>query len=166
MNRKGTGDEIRALFRTLRERIPGLVLRTSLIAGLPGEGEAEFEELCAFLREARIERVGVFPFSPEEGTPAAKMAHVDEEEAQRRADLILQLQAPIMDDFCQSFVGRTIRVLVTDYDEEEQCWVGRSYADSPDIDGEVRFDGACREGDMVTVRVTAAEDGVLYGEEE
>ena len=166
MNRKGTGDEIRALFRTLRERIPGLVLRTSLIAGLPGEGEAEFEELCAFLREARIERVGVFPFSPEEGTPAAKMAHVDEEEARRRADLILQLQAPIMDDFCQSFVGRTIRVLVTDYDEEEQCWVGRSYADSPDIDGEVRFDGACREGDMVTVRVTAAEDGVLYGEEE
>ena len=166
MNRKGTGDEIRQLFRTLRERIPGLVLRTSLIAGLPGEGEAEFEELCAFLREARIQRVGVFPFSPEEGTPAASMPHVDEEEARRRADLILQLQAPIMDEFCQSFVDRTIEVLVTDYDEEEQCWVGRSYADSPDIDGEVRFDGACREGDMVRVRITAAEDGVLFGEEE
>ena len=166
MNRKGTGDEIRQLFRTLRERIPGLVLRTSLIAGLPGEGEAEFEELCAFLRETRIQRVGVFPFSPEEGTPAASMPHVDEEEARRRADLILQLQAPIMDEFCQSFVDRTIEVLVTDYDEEEQCWVGRSYADSPDIDGEVRFDGACREGDMVRVRITAAEDGVLFGEEE
>ena len=89
MNRKGSGDEIRALFRTLRERIPGLVLRTSLIAGLPGEGEAEFEELCSFLREARIERAGVFPFSPEEGTPAENMAHVDSEEARRRADLIL-----------------------------------------------------------------------------
>ncbi len=165
MNRKGTGDEIRALFKTLRERIPGLVLRTSLIAGLPGEGEAEFEELCAFLREARIERVGVFPFSPEEGTPAAKMSHVDEEEAQRRADLILELQAPIMDAFCQSFVGRVIPVLVTDYDEEEQCWIGRSYADSPDIDGEVHFDGASREGDMALVRITAAEDGILYGEE-
>ncbi len=165
MNRKGTGDEIRALFKTLRERIPGLVLRTSLIAGLPGEGEAEFEELCAFLREARIERVGVFPFSPEEGTPAAKMSHVDEEEAQRRADLILELQAPIMDAFCQSFVGKTIPVLVTDYDEEEQCWIGRSYADSPDIDGEVHFDGASREGDMALVRITAAEDGILYGEE-
>ena len=165
MNRKGTGDEIRALFKTLRERIPGLVLRTSLIAGLPGEGEAEFEELCAFLREARIERVGVFPFSPEEGTPAAKLSHVDEEEAQRRADLILELQAPIMDAFCQSFVGRTIPVLVTDYDEEEQCWIGRSYADSPDIDGEVHFDGASREGDMALVRITAAEDGILYGEE-
>ena len=165
MNRRGTGDEIRALFKTLRERIPGLVLRTSLIAGLPGEGPEEFEELCSFLREARIERVGVFPFSPEEGTPAAKMEHADEEEAQRRADLILQLQAPIMDAFCQRFVGQTIEVLVTDYDEEEQCWVGRSYADSPDIDGEVRFDGVCREGDMVSVTITEAEDGIMYGEE-
>ena len=110
--------------------------------------------------------MGVFPFSPEEGTPAAKMEHVDEEEARRRADLILELQAPIMDEFCQSFVGKTIDVLVTDYDEDEQCWIGRSYADSPDIDGEVRFDGACREGDMVHVRITAAEDGILYGEED
>ena len=165
MNRRGTGDEIRALFQTLRERIPGLVLRTSLIAGLPGEGPQEFEELCQFLREARIERVGVFPFSPEEGTPAAKMEHVDEEEARRRADLILELQAPIMDAFCQRFVGKTIEVLVTDYDEEELCWVGRSYADSPEIDGEVRFDGVCREGDMVPVTITQAEDGILYGEE-
>ena len=166
MNRRGTGDEIRALFKTLRERIPGLVLRTSLIAGLPGEGEEEFEELCAFLREAKIERVGVFPFSPEEGTPAAKMERPDQEIAERRAEQILALQAPIMDDFCASFVGQTLRVLVTDYDEDEQCWVGRSYADSPEIDGEVRFEGACREGDMVSVRITAADDGILYGEEE
>ena len=111
MNRRGTGEDIRVLFKKLRERIPGLVIRTSLIAGLPGEGEAEFEELCEFLKEARIERVGVFPFSPEEGTPAAKMEHVDEEEAQRRADLIMELQAPIMDEFCQGFCGKTIRVL-------------------------------------------------------
>ena len=157
--------EIRALFKTLRERIPGLVLRTSLIAGLPGEGEEEFEELCAFLREAKIERVGVFPFSPEEGTPAAKMPHVDEAEAQRRADLIMQLQAPIMDAFCRSFEGRTIDVLVTDYDEDEQRWVGRSYADSPEIDGEVHFDGDAREGQLVSVQILAAEDGILYGKE-
>ena len=165
MNRRGTGDEIRALFAELRLRIPGLVLRTSLIAGLPGEGAAEFEELCAFLKEARIERVGVFPFSPEEGTPAAKMPHVDAEEAQRRADLILQLQAPIMDDFCQSFVGKSLRVLAEGYDEEARLWYGRCYADSPDIDGQVFFDGACREGDMIDVRITSAEDGILYGEE-
>ena len=165
MNRKGTGAEIRALFRTLRERIPGLVLRTSLIAGLPGEGEQEFEELCAFLREARIERAGVFPFSPEEGTPAAKMPHVDEETARRRAEWILELQQPIMDDFCQRFVGQTLRVLVDRYDEDERCWIGRSYADSPDIDGEVHFEGFAREGEFSEVRITGAEAGILYGEE-
>ena len=165
MNRRGTGDEIRALFQTLRERIPGLVLRTSLIAGLPGEGEAEFEELCEFLKEARIERVGVFPFSPEEGTPAAKMAHVDAEEAERRAALLMELQAPMMDDFCQSLVGRTLRVLVEGYDEESRQWFGRCYADSPDIDGAVYFEGTAREGEFAEVAITAAEDGYLYGEE-
>ena len=165
MNRKGTGDEIRALFRTLRERIPGLGLRTSLIAGLPGEGEAEFEELCDFLKEARIERVGVFPFSPEEGTPAAAMEHVDEETAQRRAELLMELQAPIMDAFLEGFVGKTLTVLYLYRDEESGLCVGRSYADSPDIDGLVFFEGSCAEGDMVPVRITAAEDGLLYGEE-
>mgnify|MGYP004570759025 FL=1 len=165
MNRRGTGGEIRTLFRKLRERIPGVVLRTSLIAGLPGEGEAEFEELCGFLKEARIERVGVFPFSPEDGTPAAAMEHVDFEEAQRRAELIMELQAPIMDDFCNSFIGKTIKVLYEYYDEENGWHVGRSYADSPDIDGQVLFSGDCEEGDMVDVLITSAEDGLLYGEE-
>ncbi len=163
MNRRGTGDEIRALFKTLRERVPGLVLRTSLIAGLPGEGEAEFEELCAFLREAKIERVGVFPFSPEEGTPAAKMEHVDFEEAQRRADLIMELQAPIMDEFCASFIGKTLDVLCEGYDEESGQWYGRSYADSPEIDGQVFFEGEGREGELVPVLIDSAEDGLLYG---
>ena len=163
MNRRGTGSEIRALFKKLRERIPGLVLRTSLIAGLPGEGEAEFEELCAFLKEARIERVGVFPFSPEEGTPAAEMEHVDEEEAKRRADLILALQQPIMDEFLQGFVGKTLRVLYEYDDEETGLHVGRSYADSPDIDGLVFFTGGCEEGEMLDVVIDETEDGFLYG---
>ena len=166
MNRRGTGGEIRVLFKTLRKRIPGLVLRTSLIAGLPGEGEAEFEELCEFLREARIERVGVFPFSPEEGTPAAKMPHVDAEEAQRRADIILELQAPIMDEFCAGFVGRTLRVLCEGVDDETGLNTGRSYADSPDIDGQVLFSGSAAEGEMVNVLIQSAEDGILFGEVE
>ena len=166
MNRRGTGGEIRALFKTLRERIPGLVLRTSLIAGLPGEGEAEFEELCEFLREARIERAGVFLFSPEEGTPAAKMPHVDAEEAQRRADIILELQAPIMDEFCAGFVGRTLRVLCEGVDDETGLNTGRSYADSPDIDGQVLFSGSAAEGEMVNVLIQSAEDGILFGEVE
>lgn len=165
MNRRGDGDEIRALFKTLRERIPDLVLRTSLIAGLPGEGEAEFEELCEYLREARIERVGVFPFSPEEGTPAAEMEHVDYDEAQRRADIILQLQAPIMDDFCAVFVGKTIRVLCEGVDSESGLLYGRSYADSPDIDGQVMFSGSAAEGDMTNVYIESTEDGVLFGKE-
>jgi ribosomal protein S12 methylthiotransferase len=166
MNRHTSGDEIRALFKKLRERIPGLVLRTSLIAGLPGEGEAEFEELCEFLREARIERAGVFPFSPEEGTPAAKMEHVDEDEARRRADIIMDLQAGIMDDFCASMTGRTIPVLCERFDEEQGLNVGRGYMDSPDIDGLVFFSGRCAPGDIVNVRITGADDGNLLGEEE
>lgn len=164
MNRKGTGAEIRALIKKLRERIPGLVLRTSLIAGLPGEGEEEFEELCEFLREARIERAGVFPFSPEEGTPAAEMEHVDSDTAARRAELVMQLQAGIMDEFCEGFVGRTLRVLYEYTDKDSGFKVGRSYADSPEIDGAVLFKGECMEGDMVDVLIRGCEDGLLMGE--
>ena len=165
MHRRGTGAEIRALFKTLRQRIPGLVLRTSLITGLPGEGEAEFEELCEFLKEARIERAGVFPFSPEEGTLAAKMDYPDAAVAQKRAELVMELQARIMDDFCESFVGRTLRVLCQSYDEESGLLVGRSYADSPDIDGLVWFEGSCAEGEMTDVLIEQTEDGFWYGRE-
>ena len=166
MNRRGTGDDIRKLFKELRERIPGVVLRTSLISGLPGEGYAEFEELCSFLRDAKIERAGVFPFSPEEGTPAAKMPHVDAEEAQRRADLIMEIQAGVMDEFNASLIGKALEVLCLDYDEDSQMWVGRSCYDSPDIDGLVFFDGDGGEGNIVYVNITAvADDGNLIGEE-
>ena len=166
MNRRGTGDDIRKLFKELRERIPGVVLRTSLISGLPGEGDAEFEELCSFLREAKIERAGVFPFSPEEGTPAAKMPHVDAEEAQRRADLIMEIQAGVMDEFNASLIGKALEVLCLDYDVDSQMWVGRSCYDSPDIDGLVFFDGDGGEGNIVYVNITAvADDGNLIGEE-
>lgn len=166
MNRHGTGEDIRRLFAELRRRIPGLVLRTSIIAGLPGEGEAEFGELCEFLRGAKIERAGVFPFSPEEGTKAAKMPHVDFETAQRRAELIMQLQSEIMEDFCRSQVGKTLQVLCEGYDEEQKMFFGRSYADSPDIDGLVFFDGAGCEGNIVNVKITATTDECfLIGEE-
>lgn len=165
MNRKGTGEEIRALLKKLRQKIPGLVLRTSLITGLPGEGEAEFEELCEFLKETRIERAGVFPFSPEEGTPAAQMEHCDAETAAWRAELVMQLQADIMDDFCAGFIGKKLKVLYEYTDEESGYKVGRSYADSPDIDGLVLFDGECTEGDMVDVLIRDTEDGLLIGEQ-
>ena len=165
MNRRGTGAEIRALFQKLRQKIPGLVLRTSLITGLPGEGEAEFEELCDFLREARIERAGVFPYSPEEGTPAALMSNrPDEEVAQRRTELIMELQAEIMDDYNDNRVGETLLVLCEGYDENAACRYGRTYADSPDIDGKVFFDGKAQYGDFVNVLITGVMDGDLIGE--
>lgn len=164
MNRRGTGGEIRALLKTLRERIPGVVLRTSLITGLPGEGEAEFEELCEFLREARIERVGVFPFSPEEGTPAEKMPdRVDAEEAQRRAELIMDFQQGIMEDFYASRIGKTLPVLCTDIDGAYR--VGRSEADSPEIDGVVYFEGEALPGEIVPVHITGLMDGEPSGEQ-
>ena len=164
MNRRGSGEMIRALFAKLRREIPGLVLRTSLITGLPGEGEAEYEELCAFLHEARIERAGVFPYSPEEGTPAAEMPdRADPETAQVRAEHIMELQALVMDDWNAAQVGRTMRVLCTGSDGA--FLTGRSYADSPDIDGTVYFEGDCLPGCFADVRITGVMDGELTGEQ-
>ena len=163
MNRRGSGEEIRALFQTLRQRIPGLVLRTSLITGLPGEGEAEYEELCDFLREARIQRVGVFPYSPEEGTPAAAMPdRVDEDTARRRAELIMELQARIMDEDSSQRVGQTLRVLCTGTDGA--YLTGRSFAESPDVDGTIYFEGDCNVGEFAQVKITGLMDGELVGE--
>ena len=116
MNRRGTGEDLRVLFSKLRSKIPGLVIRTSIITGLPGEGEAEFEELCAFLRDQKLERVGAFAFSPEEGTAAAEMDYPDTEIAERRAELVEMLQSGIMDAYNASMQGKTVEVLVDGYD--------------------------------------------------
>ena len=163
MNRRGNGEEIRQLFHKLRNEIPGLVLRTSLITGLPGEEEAEFQELCDFLKEARIERVGVFPFSPEEGTPAAKMDHPDLVTAEIRAEQVMAIQDPILNRFAESFIGKTIPVLYEETDPETGFSIGRSYADSPEIDSFVSFTGVCYPGEMPDVLIESAENGILYG---
>jgi ribosomal protein S12 methylthiotransferase len=169
MNRRGTGDEIRKLFRTLRERIPGVVLRTTVITGLPGEGEAEFERLCEFLKETKIERAGVFVYSPEEGTPAAGMTGaVHFEFAEHRAALVADLQSRIMEEYNESRVGGVIDVLAESYDKWGECWVGRSYAEAPDVDGKIFFTvgdgGSVSAGDIVSVRLTDTMDGDLVGE--
>ena len=166
MNRRDTKAELLDLFATLRARIPGLVLRTSLITGLPGEGEAELEELCDFLRQTRIERAGVFPFSPEEGTRAAQMDHVDMEEARRRAELVVDVQSDIIDDYNDSLLGEEREVLCEGFDGQAQMFYGRSYAESPDIDGRIWFtaDGEVEAGTFVTVRLTGTMDGELTGE--
>ena len=165
MNRRGNKEYLDKLLPHLRERIPGLVLRTSLITGLPGEGEEEFTELCEFLKKHRMERVGCFAFSPEEGTPAAKMDYPDREVAERRAEIIGELQSRIMDDYNESLVGKTVEVLVEGYDRLAECQFGRTYADSPEIDGMVFFDGAhrYRPGQFVNVVIEDTMDGNLIG---
>jgi ribosomal protein S12 methylthiotransferase len=166
MNRRGTAKQIQALFSKLRERIPGLVLRTSLITGLPGEGEAEFEELCRFLREAKIERAGVFAYSPEEGTPAEGMQdRPAKEEAEHRAELVADIQSSVMDAFNLKRIGQTLKILCEGYDRLAECYYGRSEADSPDVDGKIFFTGeGIVPGEFMSVHITDVLDGDLLGE--
>ena len=165
MNRRGDGEFLRSLFAKLRSRIPGLVIRTSIITGLPGEGEEEFAELCQFLRELRLERVGAFAFSPEEGTPAAQMEYPDAEVAQKRAEIVEMIQSGIMDDYNASMLGKTMEILVDGYDEEMEQFFGRTYADSPEIDGKVWIasEEPLQEGQFVTVKIDGCVDGDLSG---
>ena len=168
MRRRDTKASLTAVLRKLRERIPGLVLRTSIITGLPGEDEAAFEELCGFLREQKIERAGVFPFSPEDGTPAAEMPHPDAEEAKRRAELAVDVQSDIIDAYNESVLGDTREVLCEGFDGQAQRFYGRSYAESPDIDGRIWFTSGrdIPPGTFVRVCLTDTMDGELVGEEE
>ena len=167
MRRRSTKAEIETLFAKLRAAMPRVVIRTSLICGLPGEGEEEFEELCEFLKEQKIQRAGVFQFSPEEGTLAAAMENqVDPEVAARRVELVVDLQSRIMDEYNQERLGTCMEVLCEGFDANEGCFVGRTYADSVDIDGRVLFTAAgdVKAGEFVWVRITGTADGDLTGE--
>jgi ribosomal protein S12 methylthiotransferase len=167
MRRRSTRTEIEALFAKLRAAMPDVVIRTSLICGLPGEGEAEFEELCQFLREQKLQRAGVFQFSPEEGTLAAAMENqVDPDAAARRVELVVDLQSRIMDQYNEDRLGACVEGLCEGFDPEAGCYAGRTYADSVDIDGRVLFTaaGLVPAGEFVWVRITGVSDGDLTGE--
>ena len=167
MRRRNTKAELTALLNRLRGAMPDVVIRTSLICGLPGEGEAEFEELCQFLREQKLQRVGVFQFSPEEGTLAAAMENqVEPETAKRRVELVVDLQSRIMDEYNEERLGTVMEVLCEGFDHAEGCYTGRTYADSVDIDGRVLFTagGLVPAGEFVRVRITGVSDGDLTGE--
>ena len=169
MNRRDTKAELLDLLTELRARIPGLVLRTSLICGLPGETDEEFEELCEFLREQKLQRAGVFQFSPEEGTLAERMEdQVDPETAARRVELVVDLQSRIMDEYNEERLGTVMEVLCEGFDSQAGCFVGRTYADSVEIDGHVYFTaaGVIPAGAFVNVRITGVSDGDLTGEVE
>ena len=166
MHRPGDGEEFAALIENLRARIPGLVLRTSLIVGLPGETEEEFAELCTFLQETRIERVGVFEFSPEEGTEAAGLPdQIDAETKANRRLIVEELQSGVLDDYNTSRHGEVMDVLCEGFDDEQQLWFGRTYADSVEVDGHVYFesDGEPQAGEFVPVLITESLGPDLLG---
>ncbi|MCL2221733.1 MAG: 30S ribosomal protein S12 methylthiotransferase RimO [Oscillospiraceae bacterium] len=164
MNRRGTGDEIRSLLKKLRERIDGVVLRTSVITGLPGEGDKEFNELYEFLKAAHIERTGVFAYSPEEGTPAALMQRPDEQIAEQRAEIIYRLGTDILRNFDKSRIGTTTTVL-TEAHYESRSVRARSFAEAPDVDGYITVKGDNVKADLfMDIRITGIENGELVGE--
>lgn len=166
MHRPGDGEEFAALIENLRARIPGLVLRTSLIVGLPGETEEEFAELCSFLQETQIERVGVFEFSPEEGTEAAGLPdQIDAETKANRRLIVEELQSGVLDDYNTSRHGEVMEVLCEGFDDEQQLWFGRTYADSVEVDGHVYFesDGEPQAGEFVPVLITESLGPDLLG---
>lgn len=166
MNRHGDSAMIREVLAKLRREVPGIVIRTTFIVGFPGETEADFEALCRFVEEMRFEHMGVFPFSAEEGTPAADMdGQIDEQTKEDRADILMKLQMRINTEQNEAKIGKTLRVLVEDYDPVSEAHFGRSAADAPDIDGKVYFKAPHRiaPGSMVDVKIREVVDYDLYG---
>lgn len=157
MNRRGDRGSLTALLNKIKAKIPNVVLRTTFITGFPGETEEQFEELAEFANEIRFQRLGCFPYSQEEDTPAAQYPdQLDEEVKQERADIIMEQQQNIMAEYCEGLLGTEIEVLCEGYDRLAECWFGRSYADAPEVDCRVFFHCGERKpqaGDFITVRV-------------
>lgn len=140
MNRAGDEAFLLELIQKLRARIPDIVLRTTLIAGFPGETEAQFEELCEFVKNVGFERLGCFAYSPEEGTKAYSMPdQVDEVTRNRRADIIMQEQMLVTERYNQAQLGKTVEIVCEGFDRYAECYFGRGSADAPEIDGKVFF---------------------------
>ena len=172
MRRGKSGSEVRQAMEKLRAAIPGMTLRTSMIVGFPGETEADFEELLDFVEEAQFERLGVFKYSEEEGTAAARMPQtVTEEEKERRWQEIMELQAAISRKKNEALIGTIQRVMIDGFDHESDKWSGRTQAHAPEVDGTVyvglgAFDEAkhMSAGDMIEARIVEAQDYDLIGE--
>jgi len=166
MRRQITRTETEQLIQTAREQVPGLTLRTTLLVGYPGETEAEFDELCDFVRINRFDRLGVFQYSHEEGTRAYDVADdVPEEVKAERANRIMEIQQEISFEKNQEWIGRTVPVL---FDRKEgEFFVGRTEGDSPEVDNEVLVPADkhfVRIGDFATIKITDATEYDLFGE--
>lgn len=166
MNRHGDASSITQLIRHIRKMVPGITLRTTLIAGFPGETKQQFGELCEWVKEMKIERLGCFAYSQEENTPAALLdGQLEEEIKQHRAELIMETQMNIHERYNQKQVGKTVLLLVEGFDKYAECYFGRGEADAPDIDGKIFFSAEepLEFGDEVLVKIEEAMDYDLIG---
>lgn len=166
MNRKMGKDSIEEVFTKLRAKIPNITLRTTLITGFPGETDEQFEELCEFVKKMRFDRLGCFAYSPEEGTPAAKMENqIDQDIKEKREEIIMQEQSFIMEQLNEEKVGSDVKVITEGFDKYAECYFGRTAADAPDIDGKIFFTSEKKltMGDFVTVHVDDVMEYDLIG---
>lgn len=168
MNRRGDRESLTALMKKIREKVPGVVLRTTIITGFPGETEEDFTQVAEFLKDVQFERMGCFAYSQEEDTPAAELPdQIDEDVKERRAEILMGDQMDLMDAQGQELIGQTLEVLVEGFDRYAECWFGRSYRDAPDIDGKVFFTTGGKRprlGSFVQVEITDCMDADLTGQ--
>ena len=166
MNRSGDRESLEALIKRIRERIPGIILRTTMLVGFPGETEEQFTELCGFVKEMKFERLGCFAYSAEEGTPAASFEdQVPIKIKEKRSEILMEEQMFISDRFNESMIGSTLEVVTEGFDRYAECWYGRSAMDAPEIDGKVFFasDRKLAVGEYVNVTVDDVMDYDLIG---
>lgn len=169
MNRRGNKETLSNLIKKIRKKVPEVVIRTTFICGFPGETEKEFNELLEFVRDIKFERMGSFTYSLEEDTKAYLMENqINEETKALRKDILMREQEKIMDEYGKSMCGKITQVITDGFSEESKMWEGRSYADSPDVDGRVYF--TCQEknkslyGKMVYVKILEYDYCDLIGE--
>ncbi|MGZ9584565.1 30S ribosomal protein S12 methylthiotransferase RimO [Paenibacillus marinisediminis] len=166
MRRPGRQRDTRELVRKIRDRIPDVAIRTSIIVGFPGETDEDFDKLCDFVREIKFDRLGVFTYSNEDNTPAHRLPnHIDEDVKEWRANTLMELQREVSKGVSESRIGKVIPVLVERYDGRNDVYIGRSHYDAPEIDGEVFISNTtCNIGDIAQVRITHALEFDLAGE--
>jgi len=167
MNRWGDPEKLEALFTHIREKIPGVILRTTLITGFPGETEEQFNELAEFIKKIRFDRLGCFPYSREEGTKSYDFPdQIDEEVSTHRADIIMEQQMLISAENNEKLLGSEFVAVVEGFDKFGECWFGRTENDAPDIDGKVFFTSSRRLsiGEYVRIKITDTLDYDLIGE--
>lgn len=158
MRRPGNKEMLTSLIKHIREKIPGVTLRTTLLTAFPGETQEDFEELVEFVREIKFERLGCFVWSAEEGTPAYDLPdRVSEDVAAQREESIMDEQSRVTDEWCESMLGKQLKVIVEGYDRLAECCYGRSQGEAPEIDGKIFFDTDGKKftmGDFTTVEIT------------